>query len=185
MSKVTLLQTKRKEKCFPVSVQIAEVYRLIGVFGIWMGVLLLRMGIIFAVSLCPFSAKNPIFLPNLIPMNLAWINSIAFASIFIAAGIAHFAMPRFFLHIMPKWVPSPRFVNLLVGAIEISLGIALLFPATQKWAAWALIALLIAVFPANVYHFQRSRDSKKYYWPTLLRLPVQALLIYWAYTFTT
>ncbi len=117
-------------------------------------------------------------------MNLSLISRIVFASLFILAGLTHFVIPRFFLKIIPPWVPQPKIVNLFVGAVEIALGIALLFPVTQKLAAWGLIALLIAVFPANIYHFQQSRDHNKDFWPTLIRLPLQAVFVYWAYTFT-
>lgn len=99
------------------------------------------------------------------------------------AGISHFLNPNFFLKITPKWVPYPEKVNIIVGVIEIILGIALLFSTTRSYAAMGIIALLIAVFPANIYHFQKARRKEKHVIPTLIRLPVQALLIYWAYTF--
>ncbi|WP_026211471.1 DoxX family protein [Lewinella cohaerens] len=102
---------------------------------------------------------------------------------YIAAGIAHFRIPKFFLSIMPKWVPMPEVVNKIVGAGEILLGIALLFPLTRSYAAIGIILLLIAVFPANVYHFQKSLQKNKMVWQTALRLPIQLLLIYWAYSF--
>lgn len=105
------------------------------------------------------------------------------AGFYIFAGVSHFRIPRFFLSITPKWVPSPEKVNILVGAIEILLGIGLLIPALQNYAAWGVIALLIAVFPANIYHLQKSIQKKKGVIGTLIRLPIQALLIYWAYQF--
>ena len=106
------------------------------------------------------------------------------AAAYLFAGISHFRIPKFFIKITPPWVPAPEKVNLLVGAIEILLAIGLLIPYTTKIAAWGVIALLIAVFPANVYHFQLVKRKGRNIWPTLIRLPVQALLIYWAYTFT-
>ncbi len=99
------------------------------------------------------------------------------------AGFMHFKSPKFFLKITPKWVPAPEKVNLIVGAIEVALAIGLLIPQTRHLAAWGIIALLIAVFPANIYHFQKSLDKKRQVIPTLIRLPIQFLLIYWAYTF--
>jgi uncharacterized membrane protein len=50
-------------------------------------------------------------------------------------------------------------------------------------AAMGVITLLMAVFPANIYHFQLAVRKGKYIIPTLIRLPIQGLLIYWAYTF--
>ena len=106
------------------------------------------------------------------------------AAFYIFAGISHFRNPKFFLKITPSWVPQPEKVNLLVGAIEIVLGVGLFVVKLQSYAAWGIIALLIAVFPANVYHFQKALKKKKHVIPTLIRLPIQALLIYWAYQFT-
>lgn len=116
-------------------------------------------------------------------MNLKLISLLLMAALYIYAGVSHFRNPKFFLRITPKWVPQPEKVNLLVGAIEIGLGLLLLLPATTSLAAWGIIALLIAVFPANVFHFQKALKKGKMVWPTLIRLPIQALLIYWAYTF--
>ena len=106
------------------------------------------------------------------------------ASIYILAGIMHFKNPKFFLAITPKWVPSPDKINILVGIIEIALGILLFIPKTQSIAAWLIIALLVAVFPANVYHFQKARKKGKGVIGTMIRLPFQLLFIYWAYLYT-
>ena len=105
------------------------------------------------------------------------------AAFYIFAGVSHFRNPKFFLKITPKWVPGPEKVNLIVGAIEVILGIGLLIPLTRSFAAIGIILLLIAVFPANIYHFQKALKKGKMVIPTLIRLPVQLLLIYWAYVF--
>jgi uncharacterized membrane protein len=72
-----------------------------------------------------------------------------------------------------------------VGIAEIAGGIGLLIPLTQAWAAWGIIALLIAVFPANVYmlHLQRCRDEDKM-WFLWLRIPLQFVLIALMYQYT-
>ena len=111
------------------------------------------------------------------------ISLLTMSALYCFAGISHFRKPAVFLKITPKWVPYPEYINIVVGAIEIILGITLLFSITRNYAAIGIIALLIVVFPANVYHFQQARRKGKYIIPTLIRLPVQALLIYWAYTF--
>ena len=111
------------------------------------------------------------------------ISLLMMSAIYCFAGFSHFRKPNIFLKITPKWVPYPEKINIAVGAIEVILGIALLFSMTRNYAAMGIIALLIAVFPANIYHFQQARRNKKHIIPTLIRLPVQALLIYWAYTF--
>lgn len=107
-----------------------------------------------------------------------------FAAFFIYAGISHFRNPKFFLKITPKWVPEPEKVNLFVGAVEVVLGVALMVPVLQSYAAWGIIALLIAVFPANMYHHQKAREKGKYVWQTMLRLPFQGLFIWWAWMYT-
>lgn len=111
------------------------------------------------------------------------ISLILMAALYIFGGISHFRNPTFFLKITPPWVPAPETVNIIVGVLEIVLGIALLFSATRSYAAIGIILLLIAVFPANVYHFQKARRKQKQVIPTLIRMPIQLLLIYWAYSF--
>lgn len=105
------------------------------------------------------------------------------SALYCFAGISHIIRPTFFLKITPKWVPFPDTVNIIVGLLEIAFGITLLFEVTRNYAAVGIILLLIAVFPANVYHFQKAWRKGKQMIPTLIRLPVQGLLIYWAFTF--
>ncbi len=106
------------------------------------------------------------------------------AGFYVFAGISHFRNPKFFLKITPKWVPAPEKVNIIVGVVEIVLGLGLLYPLSRSVAAWGIIALLVAVFPANIYHFQKALTKGKMVIPTLIRLPIQGLLIWWAYSFT-
>lgn len=103
-------------------------------------------------------------------------------SLYVLAGTMHFMRPKFFLRIMPPYIPFHKAMVYISGAIEIALGVALFVPALSPWAAWGVIALLIAVFPANVYHFQSGGAGMKI--PAYLlaiRLPLQGVLIAWAY----
>ncbi len=100
------------------------------------------------------------------------------------AGIQHFRKPWFFLKITPPWVPKPETVNVIVGVAEVAIAIGLVIPATRSIAAWGTIALLIAVFPANWYHHQKARKKGKMVIGTLIRLPIQLLLIWWAWAYT-
>ncbi len=109
---------------------------------------------------------------------------VALAVFFIAAGTLHFLRPDLYLKIMPPYLPWHRTLVLLSGAIEIALGVLLLVPGTSQIAAWGLIALLVAVFPANIHLYLHQEI-----WPLppvvhLLRLPMQAVLILWAYAYT-
>ncbi|TGK12008.1 DoxX-like family protein [Leptospira fletcheri] len=106
------------------------------------------------------------------------------AVLYTIAGILHFVIPKFYLRIMPPWIPYHKFMVQFSGVVEILLGLGLFYPPTRPLCAWGIVLLLIAVFPANVYHFQ-SRTKRDP--PTILllvRLPVQLLLIYWAYLYT-
>ncbi len=105
------------------------------------------------------------------------------AALYGFAGISHFRNPKFYLKITPPWVPAPEMVNIFVGIVEIGLAIALLIPSTRDFAIYGIIALLIAVFPANFYHFQKARKKGKFVLATALRLPIQALLILWAWSY--
>ena len=105
------------------------------------------------------------------------------SAFYLFAGISHFRKPKFFLKITPKWVPFPKQINLIIGLIEIFLSLLLLFNSTRHYAALGVIVLLITVFPANVYHFQQAKRKRLHTVPTLIRLPIQALLVYWAFQY--
>jgi uncharacterized membrane protein len=107
------------------------------------------------------------------------------AAFFLFAGIMHFKKPKFFLRIIPPILPFKEALNYISGAAEIIFAIMLVIPATTILAAWGIIALLIAVFPANVYHLMaKGAGMKVPIWALWLRLPMQGLLIYWAYQYT-
>lgn len=108
-----------------------------------------------------------------------------FAILFISVGILHFTNPGFFVRIVPPILPAPLFLVYLSGFFEIALGILLLVPKFSRFAAFGLIALLIAVFPANIYMALNPQTFTEYN-PILLylRLPIQFLLIFWAYRLT-
>lgn len=106
----------------------------------------------------------------------------AVSAFFLATGILHFVRPALFLKIMPTWVPAPAFVNLGVGAAEGALACLWLVPHTHATAGWCLIALLVAVFPANIA-MATGRDASlgiPSAW-LVARLPLQGLLIYWVW----
>jgi uncharacterized membrane protein len=71
----------------------------------------------------------------------------------VTVGVLHFVHPDFFMKIMPDYIPADkhRFLVLLSGFFEIAGGVGLLLPQTRRAAAFGLVALYIAVFPANIY----------------------------------
>jgi len=114
----------------------------------------------------------------------ALVGKWAFAVLFIVSGVGHFAATDKYMRIMPPYLPFHRPLVLLSGLIEIVLGILLLVPRFSRLAAWGLIALLIAVFPANVQLYQHQELLSLPPLVHLLRLPLQVVLILWAYVYT-
>lgn len=112
---------------------------------------------------------------------LKWILGV----LFVAAGIGHFARPAVYVSIMPPYLPWHRPLVYLSGAAELVLGVLLLIPQFSASAAWGLIALLVAIFPANLHMAVHSelypRIRPSFLW---LRLPFQGVFIAWAYAFT-
>ncbi len=106
------------------------------------------------------------------------------AVVYMAAGINHFIRPNTYLALMPPYIPAHGLMVMLSGIAEIVLGAGLLFPATRSLSAWGLILLLIAVFPANVHMAVASRFQSIPAWVRWGRLPLQGLLIWWAYRYT-
>ncbi len=111
---------------------------------------------------------------------------------YVVAGITHFTTPGFFRQIVPPYLPAPALLVAVSGVAEITLGALVMLPATRRLAAWGIIALLIAVFPANIHQAMAN--------PTLVdapawmgqpsqaalygRLPLQFVLMYWAWRYT-
>ena len=102
----------------------------------------------------------------------------------IVAGIMHFANPAFFLKIMPPYLPFHYNLVLVSGVFEFLLGVLLLVPKCSRLAAWGIVALLIAVFPANLYLYQHQDILPASPIVHLLRLPLQGVFILWAYWHT-
>ena len=110
---------------------------------------------------------------------------VLFAAFFIVAGVTHFTNRDFFTSIVPPYLPWPVMLVYVSGVAEIVLCVMLLVPATSRIAAWGLIALLIAVFPANIH----MAMNPQLYPDTplsalLIRLPLQAVMVALAYWFT-
>ena len=107
-----------------------------------------------------------------------------FAIFFVGAGFAHFVNPDFYVRIMPPYLDYHLELVYVSGVAEILLGLALVIPPLSRPAAWAIIALLIAVFPANVHVYQNPDLVPAPPIAHLLRLPLQAVCIVWAYWYT-
>lgn len=116
---------------------------------------------------------------------------IALAIFMVLAGINHFLSPDFYVALMPPQLPAPEFLVFLSGGVEAGLGAMLLVPNLSRLAAWGIIATLIAVYPANIYHavsgglddpaLPSVMNNAAVAW---LRLPFQFLFIWWAWLCT-
>ena len=105
--------------------------------------------------------------------------------LFVAAGVNHFVNADFYVGIMPPYLPWHRELVYLSGVAEVVLGVMLLVPRFERIAAWGLVALLIAVFPANL-HMAMHPELFPMFDPAALwgRAALQAPLVAWAYWFT-
>jgi len=115
---------------------------------------------------------------------LLWVMGIAY----VLAGVLHFVTPDSYLPMMPAWIPAHLTMVYLSGAAEVLLGAAVLEPKLRRPAAYGIILLLLAIFPANVHiavHnvpvFGAAEGAGPANW---IRLPIQALLIAWAWWYT-
>ena len=110
---------------------------------------------------------------------------VLFAAFFIVGGINHFWHPDLYLRMMPPWIPFHLFMVYASGVAEVVLGAGLLIHRFTRYAAWGLIALLVAIFPANLYMALNPSvfpelSPAGLWW----RLPFQILFIAWAYAYT-
>ncbi|MEE9371756.1 MAG: MauE/DoxX family redox-associated membrane protein [Saprospiraceae bacterium] len=117
---------------------------------------------------------------------LYFVLLLIYAGFYIYAGYTHYSKAWFFKKITPPLLqPWKEPINVIVGVAEILGGIGLLIPQTRVMAAWGIIALLIAVFPANIYMATSKgagvKINQTFLW---LRLPLQFVLIGWAYYYT-
>lgn len=106
------------------------------------------------------------------------------AALFMTAGTRHLTDPGLFLPMMPPYLPAHLSLVYLSGACEILLGLGLLFERTREKAGWGLLALLIAVFPANIHAAQNGiqlRVLEVPEWLLWARLPLQGVLAWWVW----
>jgi len=108
-------------------------------------------------------------------------------AVFVATGILHFSRPRSFERIVPPGFGDPRLLVLLSGAAELAGGLAIIGLRERRAARWWVVALLVAVFPANIYMAlepDRTGAGSLPGWLLWARLPLQPLLIWWVWTVT-
>ena len=122
---------------------------------------------------------------------MSWIKTVSLyvmAAFYAFAGLNHFRAPEFYLPIMPPWLPWHEELVFLSGVAELIIGIGLLIPRTRVLAAWGAIALLVAVYPANIQMAiadvpvgDPPQSAGVLRW---VRLPLQFVLMAWAWWHT-
>ena len=121
-----------------------------------------------------------------LPQKWSRIISLLCLSIFFCfIGFDHFVSPTFYLNIMPQEWPLKLEAVYISGLFEIIGGICILFSKLRKFAGWSLIALLIAVYPANIhmainYHLFPDISLAMLYF----RLALQFVFVYWVFSVT-
>ncbi|MBT7494862.1 MAG: DoxX family protein [Candidatus Marinimicrobia bacterium] len=107
---------------------------------------------------------------------------LALSVCYIFAGINHFVNPDFYIAIMPPYLPFHGELVFVSGIFELLGGIMVLMSRFRAIAGWGLILLLIAIFPANLhmaFHPELFSDISPI--ALYIRLPIQFILIVWAY----
>lgn len=106
------------------------------------------------------------------------------AGMYVVAGMAHFLFPRMYLRIMPRYLPSPKFLVFLSGAAEIVLGIGLGFEKIRDYSIYGIILMLTVFLLVHFYMLSGEKASAGIpKWILILRIPLQFGLMYWAYSY--
>jgi uncharacterized membrane protein len=116
------------------------------------------------------------------------VSRVVLAAFFVGAGTLHFLKPDAYEAVVVPGLPYPREIVWISGAAEIVGGLGVLSRPARPWAGWWLIALLVAVFPSNVYMAISPEEIRGLSVPPVLlwlRLPLQAVLIAWVWRATT
>jgi uncharacterized membrane protein len=114
----------------------------------------------------------------------------ALAAFFVGAGTMHFLKPRYYEAIVPPYIPAHKEVVAISGAAEVAGGLMVIPPGTRPLARWWLLALLAAVFPANVYMATNPEEirgldlNRIRPWMLWARLPLQPLCMWWVWRAT-
>ena len=106
--------------------------------------------------------------------------------VMVFAGVLHFLRPKWYLAIMPPYVPEPLTMVYVSGVAEGGAALLTMHPKTRRPAGLVLIATLLAIFPANVH---MALHPERYKVPggalaLYARLPLQALFVWWAWVAT-
>ncbi len=123
------------------------------------------------------------FRPTVNPVSKLQRIALIFAALFfMAAGIMHFVKTSIYVKMIPPWIPQPLAMVYISGVCQFLGGLGLLVPVVRRAAGWGLVALLVAVFPANVYMATNPAAAGFGGTTPLIlwgRLPLQIVMIWW------
>ncbi len=113
-----------------------------------------------------------------------WLAVGPLSALLIGSGVLHLVRPEVYLPMMPSYLPAHLPLVYLSGVFEILGGVGMLLPRTRRWAGLGVMALLVAVFPANIHIAMNDIPVAGHdvpLWGHLLRLPLQAVKIWMAW----
>lgn len=106
------------------------------------------------------------------------------AGLYIFAGTMHFARPKMYLRIMPRYLPNPKLLVYLSGVAEILLGLLLCYEDARTLAIYGIVVMLFLFLPVHVYMLANEKTAAGIpKWILILRIPLQFVLMYWAYSY--
>ncbi|MDG4951353.1 hypothetical protein NLM59_10480 [Weeksellaceae bacterium KMM 9724] len=105
------------------------------------------------------------------------------SGIYLLAGLFHFVKPKIYKSIIPKSIPNRMLLVYLSGLAEISLAIMLWFPSTRNFAIYSIICMLVIFLLVHFYMLTDAYRTKLPTWLLWLRIPLQFLLMWWAYQY--
>lgn len=118
-----------------------------------------------------------------IKMNSLW-HLYFMALIYIFAGIMHFFKPKAFMRIMPRYLPKHRLLVYISGILEVILGIGLCIPVFKTISIYSIIIMLIIFLSVHFYMLSGKKAAAGIpKWVLILRIPLQFVLMYWAYSY--
>lgn len=100
------------------------------------------------------------------------------SALLAGAGVLHVVRPDFYDALIPPFLPNPRAWTYGSAVLELAAAVAVALPRTRRVGGYATAALLVAVFPANLYSAIEPGDLPR--WAAIARLPLQVPLVLWA-----
>ena len=116
-------------------------------------------------------------------MNNPW-HLYVMSGLYCVAGLMHFIKPKAFMRVMPRYLPNHRLLVYLSGVAEIVCGGALLMPSLKVYAVYGILIMLTLFLAVHFYMLSGKKASAGFpKWLLIIRVPIQFLLMYWAYTY--